>query len=156
VKLKRSADDDVSRLDRYLYPVLGDTPSDRVTLDQCEAVMRALPPTLATATRRNVGQLVTRIMRMAVYPLRLIERSPIPEGFLPTAPQPKGLAYLYPDVPTSPWRASFPQEAHRVDHVSAPPRTCSTCVRISTSRSRISRRTRHELVARYPRFPLVH
>jgi len=95
IRVKRSADDDESRLTNYVYPVLKDVPIDQVTLDLCEDVMRRLPSSLAPATRRNVGQLITRILTMAVYPLRLIERSPIPRGFLPAAGKPKALAYLY-------------------------------------------------------------
>jgi len=97
IRLKRSADDDESRLRIHIYPVIGSVPIDRITLDLCEDVMRRLPASLAVATRRNIGQLITRIMAMAVYPMRLIERSPIPEGFLPAAPKQKALAYLYPD-----------------------------------------------------------
>ena len=97
IKVKRSADDDESRLRMYIYPVLQDVPIDRVTLDACEDVMRKLPAHLAVATRRNIGQLVTRIMAMAVYPLRLIATSPVPRGFLPSAPKSKALAHLYPD-----------------------------------------------------------
>lgn len=97
VRLKRTADDDASRLRLYVYPVLKDVPIDRVTLDLCEEIMRKLPVELAVATRRNVGQLVSRILAMAVYPMRLIERSPIPKGFLPNAAKQKAMAYLYPD-----------------------------------------------------------
>jgi integrase len=71
-------------------------PIDRVTLDLCEEVMRRLPEKLAPKTR-NIGQLITRMFAMAVYPLRLIERSPIPAGFVPKASAHKALAYLYPD-----------------------------------------------------------
>jgi integrase len=96
IRAKRSADDDESRLRMYIFPVIGDLPINRVTLDAAEEVMRRLPVKLAVATRRNIGQLITRVMSMAVYPLRLIERSPIPSGFLPAAPKPKAMAYLYP------------------------------------------------------------
>ena len=97
IRVKRSVADDKSRLSNYVYPVLRDIPIDRVTLDLCEEVMRRLPEKLAPKTRRNVGQLITRIFAMAVYPLRLIERSPIPAGFVPKASTHKALAYLYPD-----------------------------------------------------------
>jgi hypothetical protein len=54
-----------------------------VTLDDCEEVMRRLPTTLATATRRQVGQLLVEVFSMAVYPLWLIAASPLPsKGFL--------------------------------------------------------------------------
>jgi len=97
IRLKRSAHTDVSRLTTYVYPLIGSVAIDRLTLDHCEEVMRRLPPERATATRRNVGQLITRLLTLAVYPLRLIERSPVPKGFLPGVSKPKALAYLYPD-----------------------------------------------------------
>ncbi len=97
IRVKRSAEDDVSRFTLYVYPEIGHLPIDRVTLDHCERVMQRLPATLAPATRRNVGQLMTRLLKLAVYPLRLIPASPIPAGFLPSAGKPKAMAYLYPD-----------------------------------------------------------
>jgi integrase len=97
VKKKRTKGDDVSRLTNYVYPVIGDTPIDRVTLDQCEDVMRNLPAKLTPATRRNIARTVARVFKLAIYPLRHIEKSPIPEGFVPKAKQSKALAYLYPD-----------------------------------------------------------
>lgn len=96
IRKKRTVAEDIGRLTTYVYPVLEDTPIDRVTLDQCEEVMRRLPTKLATPTRRNIGHMMVKILRMAVYPLRLIERSPIPPGFLPGASKRKALAYLYP------------------------------------------------------------
>jgi integrase len=97
IRLKRTVTDDVLRLERYVYPVIGPKAVAAVTLDDAEAVMRALPAALSPLTRRNIGQALVRLLNMAVYPLRLIERSPIPKGFLPKARQHKALAYLYPD-----------------------------------------------------------
>jgi integrase len=97
VREKRSVSDDVSRFTNYIYPVIGHLPIDALILDHFEEVMRRLPATLQPATRRNVGQLMTRLMRLAVYPLRLITASPIPSGFLPAAGKQKAFAYLYPD-----------------------------------------------------------
>ncbi|HMJ13977.1 MAG TPA: hypothetical protein VK524_21315 [Polyangiaceae bacterium] len=95
--MKRSAHTDVSRLGLYVYPLLQDLPIDGITLDHCEDVMRKLPPKLTPATRQRVGALMARVLTMAVYPLRLIERSPIPRGFLPGVGKQKALAYLFPD-----------------------------------------------------------
>lgn len=97
IRVKRSVDDDIARLTKYVYPVIGGTPIDRVELDDCEDVMRRLPAELATMTRRNIGQLMVRIFRMAVYPMRLLSASPIPSGFLPSTPKQKALGHLYPD-----------------------------------------------------------
>jgi integrase len=96
IRVKRSVEDDVQRLRMYIYPVIGPIPIDRVTLDMAEDIMRRLPVSLEVLTRRNVGQLVTRLMNIAVYPLRLIPASPIPRGFLPKPPPRKALAHLYP------------------------------------------------------------
>jgi hypothetical protein len=97
IRTKRSVSDDVSRFTNYIYPLIGSVPIDELTLDQCEEVMRRLPASLQPATRRNVGQLMTRLLRLAVYPLRLISKTPIPTGFLPSAGKQKAFAYLYPD-----------------------------------------------------------
>ena len=89
--------DDISRLETHIYPVVGDLPVSAITLEHCEAIKAGLPKAHSQYTRRNVGQALARLLKMAVYPLRLIERSPIPEGFLPKPSQKKTLAYLYPD-----------------------------------------------------------
>ncbi len=96
IPLKRSVDDNVTRLVKYVYPVLQDKPIGAVTLDDCERVMRKLPADLSAMTRRNIGQVLVRLLNMAVYPLRLIERSPVPQGFLPKTPKPKAMGCLYP------------------------------------------------------------
>jgi integrase len=98
VKAKRSADDDRYRLEKHVYPHIGDVPIPDFSLDHAEKVMGKLPsdPSAAT-TRRHVAQLMTRIMSIAVFPLRLIKASPIPRGFLPKPAPSKALPYLYPD-----------------------------------------------------------
>ena len=97
VKAKRTSEDDKQRLTTYVYPIIGHKRVADVTLDDCEAVMRELPGKLSTMTRRNVGQTLVRVLNMAVFPLRHIERSPLPAGFLPKMPKAKAMAYLYPD-----------------------------------------------------------
>lgn len=59
--------------------------------------MRLLPETLAPLTRRGIAGLLVRLMKLAVYPLRIIAASPFPAGFLPQKGPRKALAYLYPD-----------------------------------------------------------
>lgn len=97
VREKRSADIEDYRLAKYINPRIGNTPVDRVTLEDCEAVMAALPSKLRPLTRRHVGQIMRRVLKLAVYPLRLRESNPLPEGFLPQVRQRKALAYLYTD-----------------------------------------------------------
>jgi integrase len=97
VKEKRSSDNDVSRLERYVYPVVGDVRIDAFTLDDAEAVMRGGPAERAAATRRHVAQLLHRLCAMAIFPLRFIAASPLPRGFLPKVGPGKAKGWLYPD-----------------------------------------------------------
>lgn len=96
VKLKSSREDDRERLTKYVYPVIGHVPIAEVNLDHAEAVMRALPSGLATATRRHIAQLMHRVLALAVYPARLRTATPLPRGFLPSAKCNKAFSYLYP------------------------------------------------------------
>lgn len=95
VPLKDTAADDASRLDRYAYPIIGSTPIDRVTLDDCEEIMRSIPDS-AQRSRRHIAGTIARVFRMAVYPCRHITASPLPKGFLPRANSRKALTYLFP------------------------------------------------------------
>lgn len=97
VKAKRTADEDVARLERYVFPVLKDIPIDRVTLEMCQEVMRRAPADLAVPTRRNIAGMMVRVMRMAAFPIGVIKQSPIPVGFLPKLGKRKAMACLYPD-----------------------------------------------------------
>lgn len=108
VRVKRSADTDAYRLARHVYPHVGDVPVATFRLDDAERVMAALPtgPThrgprkargLETNSRRQVAQLLGRVMALAVYPLRLRESSPIPRGWLPKKADEKALVWLFPD-----------------------------------------------------------
>ena len=97
VKLKRTSGQDESRLENYVYPTIGPKLVADVTLDDAEEIMRSLPGDLSPITRRGVGHLIARLLKLAVYPLRLIKASPIPAGFLPSRGERKALAYLYPD-----------------------------------------------------------
>lgn len=96
VKEKRSADDDRERLRRYVYPVVGEVLLKDFTLRHADAVMSSLPPSLNPTTRRHCGQVMARLVKLAAYPARVIERSPLPPGFLPRVAQRKALAYLQP------------------------------------------------------------
>jgi len=101
VKIKRSSDDDLSRYTNWIGPVLDDIPADKFEgetgLNYCVRVMDGLPRGMAPATRRNVGGVMTRQLKIMAWPMRLIKASPIPAGFLPKAPKPKALASIYPD-----------------------------------------------------------
>lgn len=96
VKVKRSVSDDIYRLNAHVYDVVGDVPLREFTARHAELVMRSLPPDLAPASRRHVAQLISRVLRLAAYPAGILERSPIPLGFLPRPAGLKADAFLYP------------------------------------------------------------
>ncbi len=94
---KRTSRFDKYRLERHVYPVVGTIPLVAFRLQNAEEVMRRIPRKLSTASRRQIAQLLRRVLQLAEYPARIIEHSPIPRGFLPKVTQTKALAYLYPD-----------------------------------------------------------
>jgi len=96
VKLKRSVDKDRSRLKR-LYDTIGGVSVASFRLEDAERAMKALPSELSSASRRQFAQLISKVLRLAVYPCKLLGRSPPPLGFLPAVRAQKITAYLYPD-----------------------------------------------------------
>lgn len=94
---KKTADDDVSRLEKYIYPIIGPLPLADVTLKHAQDVLRRIPAKASRSTRRHVAQLMVRVFNLAVYPSEVLERSPLPRGFLPKVGPRKAGAYLYPD-----------------------------------------------------------
>jgi hypothetical protein len=81
VRAKRpnSIRDDVTRLEKHVIPIVGEVPIASFTLEDAERVMAALPSDLRPATRRHVAQSMARLLKIAVYPLRL--RAPsLPDG----------------------------------------------------------------------------
>ena len=95
VKLKSSADKDEGRLE-LLYETIGGVRLEAFALEDAERAMGKLVAGLASATRRHYAQLISKVLRLAVYPCRIIERSPLPVGFLPKVKSTKATAYLYP------------------------------------------------------------
>jgi len=94
---KTSSDDDKYRLNKHIYPHIKDIPIKEFRLEHAQLVMQKLPTTLSASSRRQVAQLLRRMLAMAVFPLRLIDQNPIPPGFLPKVGPTKALTYLYPD-----------------------------------------------------------
>lgn len=97
VKLKTSARDDEERLRLYVYPLIGQFPITEITLTHADLVMSSIPKERAPATRRHVAQALSRLLKLAAYPARIISASPLPEGFLPPLKNRKAKTYLYPD-----------------------------------------------------------
>ncbi len=82
------------RLAKHVYPVVGDIPIRAVTRENAEEVLRRLPETAARASRRHVAQLVARVLNLAEL-AGVVERSPIPRGWLPKKGRPKDAPVLY-------------------------------------------------------------
>lgn len=97
VEQKATAGDDVSRLEKYVYPLVGDVPVSQFTRDHGKLVMERLAKKLGRGTRRHVAQVLHRPLTLAVEPLGLIKENPLPRGFVPKPARPKLRTFLYPD-----------------------------------------------------------
>ena len=97
VQLERTANDDVSMARKYIYPLVGKVPVLTFKLDHAERVMAAIPASLSRATRRrHVGQIMHRVLSLAVFPMRSREANPLPRGWLPKLGAKKAKAWLHP------------------------------------------------------------
>jgi integrase len=89
-----------SRLATHVYGVawkgrkVGDLLLSEISIDVAEHVLAQA--TLPEASVRHVAQLLHRILSLAVFPARLLERSPLPRGWLPRRPDPKERSFLFP------------------------------------------------------------
>jgi integrase len=92
---KKTADKDKGLLENHVFDVMGSLSLDAVTLEHGQDVLRRLPRERSTAMRRQVAQVMYRVMNLAVFPCKLIKTSPFPRGFLPKVKVRVG-AYLYP------------------------------------------------------------
>src|SRR5690606_25797759 len=97
VAVKRSVETDKTRLKHHILPHVKDVPLTRFTLDHADEGMRKQPTDRSPATRRHVAQVIHRVLRLAVYPCRIIKSSPIPSGWLPKPGKLKARTYLRPD-----------------------------------------------------------
>lgn len=95
VPLKKTADLDAQRFD-VLSKTIGDVPIASFALDDADRAMASLPEKLDPTTRRHYAGLISRLLRLAVYPCRIIPASPLPAGWLPRLKSTKAKAYLYP------------------------------------------------------------
>lgn len=96
VKEKKTWERDKQRFDLYINKQIGPVRMDRFTLNHAETVMTNLPAKMAPKTRQAVGQLLHRLVSMAVYPGRYLQTNPIPRGWLPKPDKRKAMSCLYP------------------------------------------------------------
>ncbi len=87
-----------ARLRRYIYPLVGDVPIVGFQKAHGDLVMEKLPArrVKASATRRHVAQIIGRVLNLAVMPLGLIQRSPLPKGWLPRIERSRHYTCLFP------------------------------------------------------------
>ncbi len=104
VRAKKTARDDECRFHKYIGPVLEDVPiaslrGERVAeaADMILERMQDVSPGLSAATQRHVLQVFNRILKLAVFPLRLLPSNDLPPGYLPKARSQKTFSYIYPD-----------------------------------------------------------
>jgi integrase len=88
---KVSVTDDRERLEKYIYPQVGSVQMKVFTRADADRVMAKLPAHLKPGTRRHVAQLVNRVVRLALF-TGLVDRSPLPPGWLPRAPNAESIA----------------------------------------------------------------
>ena len=96
VKHKKRVCEDVTRFAKYIFPHVGDVHLGDFDRGHADIVMRALPSELAPKTRRHICQLVNRVLELSVEPLRLIDRNPLPRGWIPKVMTKKAKSFLYP------------------------------------------------------------
>ncbi len=96
VARKASVGDDVQRLRDHVLDHCGGIALADFTIDDADRVMAKLGAHLSPETRRKVGQLVHRVLDLAVFPLRIIPSNPLPSNWLPKPSKPPVFGFLYP------------------------------------------------------------
>jgi integrase len=92
--------DNISRLKTHVYPIsfkgrtIEDTALIEFTLDHADYVLAQ--PTLPDGSLRHVAQVMHRLLRLAVYPARVLAQSPFPPGWLPGPNEAKEKSYVFP------------------------------------------------------------
>src|SRR5262249_26501089 len=94
---KKTAGQDLGRLRKWVFPMLEHVPLKDVTLAMARDVLKAIPPTKSRATRKHVGQAISKVMKLALNPGELIEQNPIPPGFGGRKGPQKAKSHLYPN-----------------------------------------------------------
>jgi integrase len=104
LKIKKSAEDDVRRLEQHVYPYLGDMAVSAVTEQDVErafaaawvAYKRRYKKNPKQGTKRQVYMVTHRLFDLAIRPGRLREDNPVSDDLLPSKGPSKLYSYLYP------------------------------------------------------------
>jgi integrase len=88
-------DDDIQRLD-FMKPLIGNVLLRDFRVEHAERVLAALPKDRSDSTRRHYAQTVRRVLALACYPGKIIDRHPRPANFLPRVGPGRAKSFLYP------------------------------------------------------------
>ena len=91
IEPKASVQDDIERLTKHVYPHIENVPLTKFTRADADRVMMALPSRLRRATRRQVAQVVHRVIALAVFTGEM-SVSPLPPGWMPKPTKASSLA----------------------------------------------------------------
>ncbi len=83
-------------LRKHILPVVGGLPVDLITLDHCNAIKKAIASVPRSDSRRQILTPLKTVLDLCVHPLALIERSPLPAGWLPSVKGPRVLQWVKP------------------------------------------------------------
>ncbi len=115
VDVKKTASIDKSRL-KVINKLGGGAAMVDFTVEHAERVKESLPARCKTpATRRQYAQLIHRVLALARYPMRLLQRNPLPRGFLPKPGTAKADQWLYPAEDACPCACTIPWRRRRFD-----------------------------------------
>ncbi|HLM71944.1 MAG TPA: tyrosine-type recombinase/integrase [Polyangiaceae bacterium] len=87
----------LGRYKNYIFPIVGEVPLVSFTLEHGMRVLRALPEHLSADSRRQIAVHVSGPLTMAAKPVvHMIDRNPLPRGFIPERSAPKARGWIYP------------------------------------------------------------
>jgi integrase len=104
LKIKKSADDDVRRLEQHVYPYLGQMTVAAVTEENVEqafakawvAYKKRYGKEPSQGTKRQVYMVTHRLFDLSIRPGRLRKDNPVTDDLLPSKGRSKIYSYLYP------------------------------------------------------------
>ncbi len=95
LRRKATAEDDAKQL-TVLRPSIGHIPLRDFRTEDADEALRRLSERVGQTTLRRYAQVIHRVLRLAVYPAQIIERTPLPSGWLPRNADARAKSYLYP------------------------------------------------------------
>lgn len=97
LKAKKTSVDDAQRLRDYVYPHVGAIRIKSITAEHGNLVLTEIPKKLSERTIKAIAQAFQRIVNIAVSPMRLLERSPLPDIYVPSADVKQAKQMLFPN-----------------------------------------------------------